>query len=161
VIISLFVAASSNNVIGVGGRLPWKIADDLKRFKRLTMGKPIVMGRLTWDSIGRPLPGRRNIVITRQPGFDAAGCEVVDSPAGALRAAGDAGEVMIIGGSQIYELFLPQAKRLYVTRVHAEVDGDAFFPAVDEGVWTLVDAESHAADEVNEFAFDFLVYERR
>jgi len=160
-IISLFVAASTNNVIGAGGKLPWRIADDLKRFKRLTMGKPVVMGRLTWDSIGRPLPGRKNIVITRQPGFGAAGCEVVDSPAAALRAAADAQEVMIIGGSQIYELFLPHAGRIYLTRVHAELDGDAFFPAIDERVWTLVDTETHVADNAHEFAFDFLVYERR
>lgn len=159
-IISLFVAASTNNVIGAGGKLPWKIADDLKRFKRLTVGKPIVMGRLTWDSIGRPLPGRKNIIITRQPGFTAPGCEVVETPAAALRAAADAEEVMIIGGSQIYELFLPQARRLYLTRVHAELDGDAFFPAVDETAWKLVESESHAANDVNEFAFDFLTYER-
>jgi dihydrofolate reductase len=160
-IISLFVAASSNNVIGAGGKLPWKIADDLKRFKRLTMGKPIVMGRLTWDSIGRPLPGRQNIVITRQPGFGATGCDVVDSPAAALRATAGAEEVMIIGGSQIYELFLPQARRIYFTRVHAELDGDTFFPAVDDNVWTLVKIEPHAADDANEYAFDFLTYERR
>jgi len=161
VLVSIIVAASTNNVIGAGGKLPWKISDDLKRFKRLTMGKPIVMGRLTWDSIGRPLPGRQNIVITRQPDFSAAGCDVVDSPVAALRAADDAGEVMIIGGSQIYDLFLSKVGRIYLTRVHARIDGDAYFPEIDGNEWMLVERESHGPSEANEFAFDFLTYERR
>ncbi len=159
--ISLIVAVSANNVIGADGELPWRLSDDLKRFKRLTMGKPIVMGRLTWESIGRPLPGRQNIVLTRQADFDASGCDVVTSPAVALRAAGDAAEIVIIGGSQVYDLFLPKAGRLYLTRVHAEVDGDAFFPTIDEQAWTLVDSESHAAGDANEFAFEFTTYERK
>lgn len=159
--ISIVVAASTNNVIGVDGELPWRISDDLKRFKALTMGKPIVMGRLTWESIGRPLPGRQNIVITRQAGFPADGCDVVASPAAALRAAGDATEIMIIGGSQIYDLFMPKAGRLYVTRVQTEIDGDAFFPAINEADWELVDSESYEASDANEFAFDFRTYERR
>jgi dihydrofolate reductase len=159
--ISLIVAASTNNVIGAQGELPWKISDDLKRFKQLTMGKPIVMGRLTWESIGRPLPGRQNIVITRQSGFAAEGCDVVDSPAGALAAAGDAEEIMIIGGSQIYDLFLPKAGRLYMTRVDAVVEGDAFFPVIDDKTWELVEKESRPASNANEFAFEFRTYERR
>jgi len=159
--ISIIVAASTNNVIGAKGELPWKISDDLKRFKSLTMGKPIVMGRLTWESIGRPLPGRQNIVITRQSDFSAAGCDVVESPAAALRIAGDADEIMIIGGSQIYDLFLPKAGRLYVTRVQAEIDGDAFFPAIDAADWELVDSESYEASDSNEFAFDLKTYERK
>jgi dihydrofolate reductase len=158
--ISIIVAASTNNVIGVNGNLPWKISDDLRRFKRLTMGKPIVMGRLTWESIGRPLPGRQNIVITRQAGYSAEGCDVVDTPAAALRFAGDAAEVMNIGGSQIYDLFLPKAGRLYLTRVHTEIDGDAFFPVIDEGEWVLFSTESHTASDANEFAFDFTSYVR-
>jgi dihydrofolate reductase len=159
--ISIVVAASTNNVIGVDGELPWRISDDLKRFKALTMGKPIVMGRLTWESIGRPLPGRQNIVITRQADFLADGCDVVASPAAALGAAGDATEIMIIGGSQIYDLFLPKAGRLHVTRVQTEIDGDAFFPAINEADWELVDSESHAASVANEFAFDFRTYEHK
>ena len=159
--ISIIVATSMNNVIGVQGDLPWKISDDLKRFKQLTLGKPIVMGRLTWESIGRPLPGRQNIVLTRQPDFAADGCDVVASPAAALAAAGDAEEIMIIGGGQIYELFLPKASRLHVTRVHTTVDGDAFFPEIDEASWQLVDREPHAADDVNQFAFEFRTYERQ
>lgn len=158
--ISIIVAASMNNVIGVQGELPWRISDDLKRFKALTMGKPIVMGRLTWESIGRPLPGRQNIVITRQQGFSADGCDVVDSPAAALEAAGAADEVMIIGGGQIYDLFLPKAGRLYLTRVHTELEGDAYFSPVSDADWRLVESESHAANEANEFAFEFLTYER-
>ena len=158
--ISIIVAASTNNVIGVQGELPWKISDDLKRFKELTMGKPIVMGRLTWESIGRPLPGRQNIVITRQPDFSAEGCDVVSSPVAALDIAGDAEEIMIIGGGQIYDLFLPKAGRLHVTRVHTEIEGDAFFPAIDVGSWELVNSEAFAASETNEFAFEFRTYER-
>ena len=159
--ISIIVAASTNNVIGVQGELPWKISDDLKRFKELTMGKPIVMGRLTWESIGRPLPGRQNIVITRQPGFSAEGCDVVSSPVAALDIAGDAEEIMIIGGGQIYDLFLPKAGRLHITRVITEIEGDAFFPAIDAGSWELIDSEAFAASEANEFAFEFRTYERK
>ena len=160
-LISIIVAASTNNVIGAEGELPWRLSDDLKRFKRLTMGKPIVMGRLTWESIGRPLPGRRNIVITRQADYSAAGAEVVSSPAEALAAARDAAEIMIIGGSQIYGLFLPRADRLHVTRVHADIDGDVWFPAIDEDTWELTGSDAHAADERNEYAFDFRTYERK
>lgn len=159
--ISIIVAASTNNVIGVRGRLPWKISDDLQRFKQLTMGKPIVMGRITWESIGRPLPGRQNIVITRQANFFAEGCDVAASPAAALNLTGDSEEIMIIGGSQIYDLFLPKADRLHITRVQTDVQGDAFFPDVDERIWQLVFNESHAATTANEFAFEFRTYERR
>lgn len=159
--ISIIVATSMNDVIGIRGDLPWKLSDDLKRFKQLTMGKPIVMGRLTWESIGRPLPGRQNIVLTRQADFAADGCDVVASPAEALAAVAEAEEIMIIGGGQIYELFLPKASRLYVTRVQASIDGDAFFPGIDETTWQLVDRVPHAADDANEYAFEFRTYERR
>lgn len=124
------------------------------------MGKPIVMGRKTWDSIGRPLPGRQNIVITRQTDFVAEGCGVVASLEDAAAAAGDDEEVMIIGGSQIYLLALPMAERLYVTRVHAEIEGDAFFPEIDESEWRLIDDESHLADDRNAFDYSFRTYER-
>lgn len=159
--ISIIVAASTNNVIGVQGALPWRLSDDLKRFKRLTMGKPVVMGRLTWESIGRPLPGRQNIVITRRGGYAAAGCDVVTSPAAALEIAGDAKEIMIIGGSEIYALFLPEAGRLHLTRVHAEIAGDAFFPEIDDDDWTLVSCDVNESSDDNEFAFEFMTYERR
>jgi dihydrofolate reductase len=159
--ITIIVAASANNVIGVQGQLPWKLSDDLKRFNQLTIGKPIVMGRLTWESIGRPLPGRQNIVLTRQTDFVAEGCDVVATPAEALEVATDAEETMIIGGSQIYGLFLPKATRMHVTRVHTTIDGDAFFPEIDESAWTLVSSESYEADASNQFAFDFTIYERK
>ncbi|MGI9234467.1 MAG: type 3 dihydrofolate reductase [Woeseiaceae bacterium] len=159
--ISIIVAASTNSVIGAGGDLPWKISDDLKRFKRLTLGKPVIMGRRTWDSIGRPLPGRQNIVVTRQADFQAEGCEVVASPADALRAAGDVDEIVVIGGSEIYALFLPKASRIYLTRVQARVEGDAYFPDPDDQDWQLVDTESHAASDANQYAFEFRTYERK
>ena len=159
--ISLIVAVSENNVIGSGGELPWRLSDDLKRFKAVTMGKPIVMGRKTYESIGRPLPGRQNIVITGQAGFDAPGCDVVDSKEAALAAARDAGEAMVIGGSQVYALFLPDAGRLYLTRVHAEIEGDTHFPDVASDDWRLVADEAHQADERNEYDYSFRTYERR
>lgn len=158
--ISLIVAVSANHVIGSRGALPWRLSDDLRRFKEVTMGKPIVMGRKTWDSIGRPLPGRQNIVITRQRDFEAEGCEVVGSVAEAMTAAGDAAEVMVIGGSQVYALFMPVADEMYLTRVHAEVEGDAFFPVVHETEWQLIDEENHCADDRNEHAFSFQRFER-
>ncbi len=158
--ISIIVAVSTNNVIGSDGDLPWKLPDDLRRFKRLTMGKPIVMGRRTWESIGKPLPGRQNIVLTGRAGLDAAGCAVAASPAEALAAAGNASEVMIIGGSQVYALFLPKAGRIYLTRVHAEIDGDTYFPGIDEGQWRLVASEAHEADDKHQFAYEFRTYER-
>jgi dihydrofolate reductase len=157
--ISIIVAASANNVIGREGELPWRLSDDLKRFKAITMGKPVVMGRKTWESIGRPLPGRDNIVITRQPGFEAHGCHVVASTHEAIAAAAGADEIMVIGGSEIYALFLPEAGRVYLTRVHAEVEGDAFFGELGEE-WTLVSDEFHAADDRNEFDVSFRTYER-
>lgn len=125
------------------------------------MGKPIVMGRLTWESIGRALPGRQNIVITRQSDYVAEGADVVATPADALRAAGDVDEVMIIGGGQIYDLFMSKATRVYLTRVFAEVEGDAWFPALDDATWDLVASEAHSQDAKNEHAFEFRIYERR
>ena len=159
--ISLIVAASTGNVIGVRGELPWRLPADLRRFKAITMGKPIVMGRLTWESIGRPLPGRHNIVISRQAGFEAEGCTVVDSPDAAVEAAGDAPEIMVIGGGHIYAAFLPRAKRIYLTRVNAEVEGDAFFPDLDEDEWDVVESEAHAADDEGAPPHTFLTLERR
>ena len=158
--ISLIVAAAENGVIGRQGELPWRLSDDLRRFKVITMGKPIVMGRKTWESIGRPLPGRHNIVITRQPGYAAEGCDVVSSVDAAIAASGDADEIMIIGGSEIYELFLQRAERIYLTRVHAAIEGDARFMLPDNADWRLVSDERHAADDRNEFDYSFRRYDR-
>ncbi len=157
--ISLIVAAAANGVIGSQGELPWRLSGDLRHFRELTMGKPIVMGRKTWESIGKPLPGRQNIVITRRSDLDAPGCDVVASKEQALEAAGAADEIMVIGGSQVYDLFLQDADRIYLTRVHAEVDGDTHFATPGDD-WRLVTDERHAADERNEFDYSFRLYER-
>ena len=159
--ISLVVAASINNVIGSDGGLPWHLPDDLRHFKRLTTGNPIVMGRRTFESIGRPLPDRRNIVMTRDAVYVAPGCDVVTSVDEALDLVEDADEVMIIGGGQVYRDFLPHADRIYLTRVQADVEGDTYFPDIDEAGWRLVSSEPHAADEKHAYAFDVMVFERR
>jgi dihydrofolate reductase len=159
--ISLIVAAAENNVIGRDGRLPWHLPADLRRFKSLTMGKPIVMGRRTFESIGKPLPGRRNIVVTRRAGYEAPGCEVVGSIDAALAAAVDADEIMVIGGGDVYRQLLPRADRIFFTRVHFECDGDAIFPELDADEWRVAEEETHAADAANEHAFTAITLERR
>ncbi len=158
--ISLIVAASGNNVIGVGGGLPWHLSEDLKRFKAITMGKPIIMGRKTFESIGRALPGRQNIVISSRADFRANGCEVVASTKAAIAAAGDAGEIMIIGGGQIYGQFLPLAERVYLTRVHVELDGDAHFPHLAEDEWRISERLIRDNDERNAYRFEFITLDR-
>ena len=159
--VSLVVAASTNNVIGRDGGLPWHLPDDLRHFKRITTGKPVIMGRRTYESIGRPLPDRHNIVMTRDSDYAAEGCDVVSSVGEALELAGDADEVMVIGGGQVYRDFLPRADRIYMTRVQAEVQGDTLFPDIDRSAWRLVSSEHHAADEKHGHAFEMLVFERR
>ncbi len=158
--VSLIVAAATNNVIGLRGELPWHLPDDLKRFKRLTMGKPVVMGRLTHESIGRALPGRRNIVISRQPRYAAEGCEVVATPEAALELAHDADEIMVIGGGRIYAQLLPQADRIYLTRVLARPEGDAFFPELDPADWRIAGIEEHPAGADGTPGSSFQVLER-
>ena len=158
--ISLIVAASNNNVIGAKGELPWRLSGDLRRFKALTMGKPVVMGRLTYESIGRPLPGRQNIVISRQADFEAGGCDVVQSIDAAIAAAGDAKEIMIIGGSHIYQEFLPQADRIYLTRVQAEIEGDVCLPDLAADEWHETTREEHCADAWNDYDVAFITLER-
>ena len=142
------------------GELPWHLPDDFAHFKAVTMGKPIVMGRKTWESIGRALPGRTNIVVTRRSGYEAEGAVVVNSVEAAL-AVEDAEEVMIIGGGQLYAELLPRADRVYLTRVDTELNGDTFFPALDDGEWTLVSSEPHPADERHAYGFDIRLYDRR
>ena len=159
--VSLVVAAAKNNVIGRDGELPWHLPDDLRHFKRLTTGKPIIMGRRTFESIGRPLPDRHNIVMTRDPDYAAAGCDVVTSVSDALKLADDDSEVMVIGGGQVYLDFLHRADRIYMTRVQAEIDGDTYFPEIDPNEWQLVSSEHHDADEKNAYAFEMMVFERR
>jgi dihydrofolate reductase len=159
-VISLIVAASTNNVIGVKGDLPWRLSADLKRFKALTMGKPIVMGRKTYESIGRPLPGRQNIVITRQDRYAPEGCTVVQSVDAALAAAADAQEVMIIGGGHIYAAFMPMADRIYLTRVEANIEGDTYLPEIDLAEWREVSRQAQPADADNDHDVVFIEYAR-
>jgi dihydrofolate reductase len=160
--LSLIVAASENGCIGRDGDLPWRLPEDLKRFKQVTMGKPIIMGRKTYESIGRPLPGRTNIVVTRQPGYAAPGCEVAGSLADALDAARATGtdEVFIIGGASLYADALSQADTLYLTRVHAAVEGDVYLPPVPWETFELSASEAHPADERHAHAFTFETWRR-
>lgn len=160
--LSIIVAVAENGVIGRGNDLPWRLSADLRRFKRLTMGHAVIMGRKTWESIGRPLPGRRMIVVTRQPNFQADGCELAASlPAACgLASAGATNEAFIIGGAEIYRQALPLASRLYLTRVHATIAGDKFFPDYAASDWQLASSESFPADENNEYATTFEIHER-
>ncbi len=158
--IALIVAMAENRVIGRNNTLPWHLSADLKHFRKLTTGKPIIMGRRTHESIGRPLPERTNIVITRDRHFRSAGCLVVHSVDEALQAAGDADEVMVMGGAQLYEQMLERADRIYLTRVHAEVEGDTWFPALDDAQWCETACESFSADERNDHDYSFVVLDR-
>ena len=158
--VSIIVAMAENGVIGRDMDLPWHISADLKRFKALTMGHHIVMGRKTFESIGRLLPGRTTVIVTRQPDYQVDGAVIVNSLGAAQAAATDDSELFIIGGGQIYEIALTLADRLHVTRVHTEVDGDTSFPAIDWDQWELVSAERHGADEKNDYDFTFESYQR-
>ena len=158
--LAIVVAAAENNVIGSGNRLPWRLPDDLKRFKALTLGKPVVMGRRTWESIGRPLPGRANIVVSRQPGLRIEGCTVVDSLTQALAAAAGHPEVMVIGGAEIYRQALASTTTVHLTRVHASVAGDVYFPELPAQEWAQADVQFHPADERHEYAFSFVTLQR-
>jgi dihydrofolate reductase len=162
--IALIVAASQNHVIGLDNQLPWHLPEDLQYFKAVTMGKPILMGRKTFDSIGRPLPGRANIVLTRDASWSAEGVEVVNDLDSAIAASEKAcavagtEELMIIGGEQIYRKFLPVASKLYLTKVEAEIEGDAYFPAIDSNQWRQV-AEK-IPEKIGNYSYRFVVLER-
>ncbi len=158
--ISLIVAMSENRVIGRDGRLPWHLSADLRRFKQLTMGHTIVMGRKTFESIGRPLPGRTSIVVTRQRDYQPPGVLVAASLDEAQRLAAGETELFYIGGGEIYRQALPRVARIYMTRVHAEIAGDVMFPELAADQWRWIEQSEHAADEKNDFPFSFLVYER-
>lgn len=164
--IALIWAMAENRVIGRDNKLPWYLPNDLKYFKRVTTGKPVIMGRKTYESIGRPLPNRSNIVISRQAGYQAAGCQVVSTLDEALELAeaqldiSGGEEVIVMGGAEIYALALPRADRLYVTLVHAEVAGDAYFPAIDLAAWQEQGREDYAAEGPNPYDYSFVVYDR-
>jgi dihydrofolate reductase len=162
--ITMIVARARNGVIGNNGAMPWHLSADLKRFKAITVGKPVVMGRKTFESIGKPLPGRHNIVLTRQPGWRAEGVTVVPNLAEAVAAAGldprIRGHIMIIGGAEIYALALPIATRVELTEIDAEPDGDTFMPAFDPARWTEVARETHPPQD-DRPGFAFITLERR
>lgn len=160
--ISIIAAMAENGVIGRGGQLPWRLSADLARFKRLTTGHTVIMGRKTWESIGRPLPERRMVVVTRQSDYRAEGVEVVGTLSDAFQIARTAGEeeAFVIGGADVYRQALPFTDRIYMTLVLAEVDGDTKFPEVDWDTWARIDSDSHESDEKNEYATAFHVFER-
>jgi dihydrofolate reductase len=156
----IVVAAAENGVIGAGNRLLWRLPDDLKRFKALTLGKPVVMGRKTYESIGKPLPGRMNIVISRRNDLALPGCSVVGSIPAAMAAAGDAPEVAVIGGAEIYAQALSSTDVVHLTRVHTTIPGDAWFPTLAAAEWREQLIERHPADERHAFAFSFIEAQR-
>lgn len=158
--ISIIVAMDSKGVIGKDNSLPWRLSADLKNFKKITMGKPIVMGRKTHESIGRVLPGRENVVISRDKSYMAKDCTVLHSLECAYAKYSNLDEIMIMGGAELYSQTLDKADRIYLTEVHADCGGDTFFPAFDRSEWKEVQREDHRADEKNEFDYSFVVLER-
>ena len=158
--LSLVVAAAENDVIGAGNQMLWRLPDDLKRFKSITMGKPILMGRKTYESIGKPLPGRTNIVLSRRSNLALPGCLIVDSIEAAVAAAGDVEELAVIGGAEVYAQALPSADVIHLTRVHAAIEGDAIFPKLSSREWTQRFIERHPVDERHAYEFSFIELER-
>lgn len=157
--VSLIVAYSTNRTIGRDNTLPWRLPGDLAHFKRTTMGCPVIMGRKTWESLGRPLPGRRNIVITRQTGYQATGAEIATSLDQALEMTRDLTEVFVIGGAQIYAESLSVASRIVATEVHAQIPGDAFFPELDSNTWQETSRSQQPAE--NGLSYDLVEYRRK
>ena len=158
--ISIIAAMDKNRLIGSDNGLPWHLPADFKHFKEVTLGKPVLMGRKTFDSIGRPLPGRKNIVISRS-GFSADGIDVVDSIDSGLELVEDAEEVMIIGGANIYEQMISRAEKMYLTFVDADCEGDAWFPEINQLEWDMLDQQNFKADEKNNFNFSVVTYQRK
>lgn len=164
--LSLIVAAAENGVIGKDNQMPWHLPEDLKYFKRITMGKPVVMGRKTFESIGKPLPGRPNIVITRNTAYKAEGVDVLHDLSSAeahcedLAIFEDFGEIMVIGGAELYRQALPEVDRIYLTRIHAEIEGDTSFPDLEESSWKVTSEERFGSDDKNPYDYSFLVLDR-
>jgi dihydrofolate reductase len=159
-IISLIAAMGEGRVIGIENRLPWRLPADMKHFRALTMGKPVLMGRKTFDSIGKPLPGRSNIVVSQDPEFCPEGVTVARSIAEALLSGAEAEEIMVIGGASFYAQLLPRAQRLYITEIHHDFAGDAFFPAWNPGEWREIAREDHSADSDNRYPYSFVTLVR-
>jgi dihydrofolate reductase len=158
--ISLIAAMAANRAIGIDGRLPWRLPADLKRFKALTLGHTLVMGRKTHESIGRPLPGRKTIVVTHRQDYAPPGVQVAHSVDEALAQAGD-GEVFVGGGEEIFRQTLDRADRIYLTRIEKDFPGDTFFPEIDESAWRIVEKEDCPATDETPFAYTFLTLDRR
>ncbi|MDG1874093.1 MAG: dihydrofolate reductase [Mariniblastus sp.] len=159
--IAMIVAAAENGVIGVNGDLPWRLSSDLKRFKKLTMGHHIIMGRKTFDSIGRLLPGRKTVVVTRQKEFEFEGAVVVHSIEEAIEVCQHDDSPFVTGGAEIYRLAMPLVNEIQLTRVHTEIVGDTLLPEIDWNQWELVESQRHPADDKNEVEYSFEVYRRR
>lgn len=158
--LSLIVAMDLDRVIGRDNALPWRLPADLAYFKRMTLGKPVVMGRKTFESIGKPLPGRRNIVITTREDYDAPGCELAASIDAALDACADADEIMLIGGASLYRQTLSRADRLYITLIHHRFTGDTRFPEFDSKAWRVESREDFEGDHSNPYPFSFINFVR-
>lgn len=158
--VSLIAAMAEQRVIGRDGQMPWHMPADLAWFKRQTLGKPIIMGRKTWDSIGKALPGRRNVVVSRDSLFQPVGAERASSPEAALALVAGEPEVMVIGGAQLYASFLPHAQKLYLTLIKANLSGDTFFPDYTSYSWRELEYQQHPADAKNPYPYDFLILER-
>jgi dihydrofolate reductase len=158
--LSVVVAVARNGVIGRDNALPWRLPDDLKRFRQLTLGKPVVMGRRTYESIGRPLPDRTNIVVSRQAALTLPGCTVVNSLQAALDAANAFPEVMLVGGAELYRSALPQVSTIHLTRVNADIEGDTLFPMLDMREWHETIQATHAADERHAYLFTYVTLQR-
>lgn len=162
--ISLIVAMDENRLIGRGQDLPWRLPDDMAWFRRQTMDRPVVMGRKTYETIPprfKPLPGRTNIVVSRNPDYAAPGAVVVNSPAEALTAAAEVNEIMVAGGAELYRAFLPMTDRIYLTLVHGSFEGDRYFPEIDISLWQEVYRLEHAADAAHACSFTWLILDRK
>ncbi len=150
---------AKNRVIGADNKIPWKLSGDLQRFKQITMGHHLIMGRKTWESIGRPLPGRTTVIVTRQKNYAASGALIADSLDAAIAACGNDEEIFVIGGAQLFAAALPCADRIYLTLVDAEVAGDTHMPEFDLAPWCLQRSEAYAADEQNQYPYLFTIYD--
>ncbi|WDF54120.1 dihydrofolate reductase [Mucilaginibacter sp. KACC 22063] len=159
-IVSAIVAVSTNNAIGKNNQLLWHLPADLKHFKQITTGHTVIMGRKTFDSVGKPLPNRRNIIVTRQT-IQIEGCEVVSSVEAALALCASEDEVFIVGGAEIYRLAMPLTNRIYLTRVHKDFEADTFFPEIDENDWKITSQEDFDADEKNNIPYSYITLDRR
>lgn len=158
--LSIIVATDQHGLIGKDNDLPWRLSADLRYFREITMGKPIIMGRLTHESIGRPLPGRKNIILTTDEGYQAEGCTVCQTIDQAISECDGAEEAMVMGGASLYEQFLARADKLYLTLVDAELEGDTWFPEWDKSQWHQLSRQDHSADEKNDYPYSFIVYRR-